>query len=129
VLNDLYEKYGYHLEEQMSITLKGEEGSAKIKAILEHFREADIESFAGIKINAKEDYQLSVRIDGKNKSDLAFPKSDVIKYFLSDGTWVAIRPSGTEPKMKFYFCVLGKNEEDAKNKYSALTQDIKNHIA
>ena len=129
VLNNLYTKYGYHLEDQMSLTLKGEEGSNKIKAILEHFRDSKIENFANISVKAKEDYELSVRLDGDKKSSLDFPKSNVIKYFLADGTWIAIRPSGTEPKIKFYFCVLGKDKDDAKNKFDQLVIDIKEHIS
>lgn len=128
VLNALYDKYGYHLEEQMSLSLKGEAGSLKIKAILEHFRTASILEFSGIKVKAKEDYQLSFREENGLKTELAFPKSDVIKYFLKDGSWIAIRPSGTEPKMKFYFCVLGKDASEAKQKYDAFVSDINHHI-
>ncbi len=129
VLNNLYQKYGYHLEDQMSLTLKGEEGSLKIKEILTHFRESDIKSFANISVQAKEDYELSIRVEGSNKTNLDFPKSNVIKYFLADGSWIAIRPSGTEPKIKFYFCVLGDSEVSAKNKYDELVKDIKEHIS
>lgn len=129
VLNNLYQKYGYHLEDQMSLTLKGEEGSLKIQAILSHFRDSDIKVFANIDVKAKEDYELSVRVEGNTKSSLDFPKSNVIKYFLNDGSWLAIRPSGTEPKIKFYFCVLGKDEADAKHKFDELVRDIKEHIS
>lgn len=128
VLNGLYDKYGYHLEDQISLTLKGVEGGLKIKAILEHFRTAVIESFAGIPVVAKEDYQQSIRIVGKEITPLDFPKSDVIKYFLEDGTWMAIRPSGTEPKCKFYFCVLGQDAQTAQAKFKSLTQALQTHL-
>ena len=128
VLNALYDKYGYHLEEQMSLSLKGEAGSLKIKAILEHFRNASILEFSGIKVKAKEDYQLSYREENGLKTELAFPKSDVIKYFLKDGSWIAIRPSGTEPKMKFYFCVLGQDQAEAHTKFGALNEALKLHL-
>lgn len=127
VLNQLYTKYGYHLEDQVSLTLKGVEGSAKIKTILNHFRTQNIQDFAGIKVVAKEDYLMLKRTVGNALTDLDFPPSDVIKYFLEDGSWVAIRPSGTEPKCKFYYCVLGKDANDAKQKFEQLKNALKSH--
>lgn len=129
VLNKLYDSYGFYLEDQMSITLKGEEGSAKIEAILTHFRNSKIDEFAGINVSAKEDYELSIRLDEKGEKRLDFPKSNVIKYFLVDGSWIAIRPSGTEPKIKFYFCVAGQSKEEVAEKYDSLTRVIKEHIS
>ena len=61
-------------------------------------------------------------------SKLDFPPSDVIKYYLEDGTWIAIRPSGTEPKCKFYFCVLGKDEKEVKDKFNLINQALKTHL-
>lgn len=129
VLNGLYDKYGYHLEDQISLTLKGGDGSAKIKAILNHFKTTEIEDFADIKVVAKEDYSSSIRVVDQHISVLDFPKSDVIKYFLEDGSWMAIRPSGTEPKCKFYFCVLGRDAQEAQTKFKALTHALQAHIA
>lgn len=128
VLNDLYERFGYHHEDQVSITLKGSEGSQKIKAILNHFRTSSIEAFAGIKVVGKEDYLLGEKTVNGVKSKLDFPASDVIKFYLEDGTWLAIRPSGTEPKCKFYFCVLGKSEVDVKEKFNSINQALKTHL-
>lgn len=128
VLNDLYERFGYHHEDQVSITLKGSEGSQKIKAILNHFRTSSIEEFAGIKVVGKEDYLLGEKTVNGVKSKLDFPASDVIKFYLEDGTWLAIRPSGTEPKCKFYFCVLGKSEVDVKEKFNSINQALKTHL-
>lgn len=125
VLNELYDRYGYHHEDQMSLTLKGEEGSAKIKAILNHYRTQDINNLASINVVAKEDYLHFVRKVGNTSTPLDFPSSDVLKFFLEDGTWMAIRPSGTEPKCKFYFCVLGANQNEALDKYQRLTESIK----
>lgn len=127
VLNQLYTRFGYHLEDQVSLTLKGVEGSAKIKSILNHFRTETIQEYAGIKVVAKEDYLTSQRTQGNALTDLAFPKSDVIKYYLEDGSWVAIRPSGTEPKCKFYYCVLGRDAESAKTKFEDLKAALKRH--
>ncbi|HET6785724.1 MAG TPA: phospho-sugar mutase [Erysipelotrichaceae bacterium] len=128
VLNDLYKRFGYHHEDQVSLTLKGSDGSAKIKAILNHFRNNVIEEFAGIKVVGKEDYLLKQKTKNNVISPLDFPASDVIKYYLEDGTWLAIRPSGTEPKCKFYFCVLGNSEEEVKVKFNSINQALKTHL-
>lgn len=128
VLNDLYQRFGYHHEDQVSLTLKGIEGSQKIKSILNHFRTSTIEEFAGIKVVGKEDYLLGEKTSKGIKSKLDFPASDVIKFFLEDGTWLAIRPSGTEPKCKFYFCVLGKSEYDVKEKFNSINQALQTHL-
>jgi phosphoglucomutase len=128
VLNDLYKRFGYHHEDQVSLTLKGSDGSAKIKAILNHFRTSTIEEFAGIKVVCKEDYLLKQKTKNNVITDLNFPASDVIKYYLEDGTWLAIRPSGTEPKCKFYFCVLGQSESEVKDKFNLINQALKTHL-
>lgn len=129
VLNQLYQNYGYHLEDQMSLTLTGEEGVNKIKAILNHFRESIIEDFAGIKVKSKEDYLKGIKYSESLSSVLNFPSSDVIKYVFEEGSWLAIRPSGTEPKCKFYFCILGKDFNQANEKYNAIKQALQTHIA
>jgi phosphoglucomutase len=128
VLNDLYKRFGYHHEDQVSLTLKGSDGSAKIKAILNHFRTNTIEEFAGIKVVCKEDYLLKQKTKNNQVTELNFPASDVIKYYLEDGTWLAIRPSGTEPKCKFYFCVLGQSETEVKEKFNLINQALKTHL-
>ena len=129
VLNQLYQNYGYHLEDQMSLTLTGEEGVNKIKAILNHFRESIIEDFAGIKVKSKEDYLKGIKYSESLSSVLNFPSSDVIKYAFEEGSWLAIRPSGTEPKCKFYFCILGKEHNQANEKYKAIKEALQSHIA
>jgi len=127
VLNGLYVQYGTHLEEQVSLTLKGEEGALRIKEILNHFRSETIVAFAGIKVVGKEDYMTSVKDDHGKTSVLDFPKSDVIKYRLEDGSWIAIRPSGTEPKCKFYFCIVAKDQSEVKTKFNAIKEDLQKH--
>lgn len=128
VLNNLYERFGYHHEDQVSLTLKGSEGSQKIKSILNHFRTSSIDEFAGIKVIGKEDYLLGEKTYKGVQSKLDFPASDVIKFYLEDGTWLAIRPSGTEPKCKFYFCVLGKSSQEVKDKFVLINEALKNHL-
>ena len=127
VLNGLYQRHGVHREEQVSLTLKGEEGNRRIKAILHHFRTSPIEAFAGIGVKAKEDYLTLKRVEGKHSTVLDFPPADVIKYILDDGSWMAIRPSGTEPKCKFYFCVVADSKAAVDAKFEALKAALATH--
>ncbi len=128
VLEDLYRKFGWYLEDQVSLSLKGEEGSKRIKQIMTHFQTTEIPSFAGIRIVAKEDYRRLERIDNGVVSTLDYPPSDVIKYFLEDGSWIAIRPSGTEPKCKFYYCVTDVSKEASLAKFERLKQAVAKEI-
>jgi len=114
-LVELYAKYGFFKEKTISITLKGIEGLAKIQHIMTYFRENDIETINGTKVIDKKDYKQG--IDN-------LPKADVLKYFLEDGSWVAIRPSGTEPKLKFYIAVKGIDEAEANDKLSGINKNI-----
>lgn len=119
VLLEIYEKFGYYKETLKSITLKGIDGIEKIAEIMKSFREDDIASIAGIKVEKLLDYKKGV--DG-------LPKSDVLKFILEDKSWIAIRPSGTEPKIKFYFGVCGNNEEDSANKVKSLMEYIEDKV-
>ncbi len=114
-LIELYNKYGFFKEETISLTLKGIDGLAKIKDIISYFRENEIVSINDTKVVDIKDY--SKGIDN-------LPKADVLKYFLEDGSWVAIRPSGTEPKLKFYIAVKGETEEISNEKIN----EIKTYI-
>ncbi|WP_153124374.1 phospho-sugar mutase [Peribacillus tepidiphilus] len=119
-LLSVFEKYGYYLEGLRSLTLKGKEGAEKIQSILSKFREETPTELNGLKVVKFEDYQTSIRYDIENNSQevIDLPKSNVIKYFLEDGTWLCLRPSGTEPKIKFYFGVRANSMEDAQEKLS-----------
>lgn len=119
VLLETYEKFGYYKETLKSITLKGIDGIEKIAEIMKSFREDDITSIAGIKVEKLLDYKKGV--DG-------LPKSDVLKFILEDKSWIAIRPSGTEPKIKFYFGVCGNSEEDSANKVKSLMEYIEDKV-
>lgn len=118
-LVELYNKYGFFKEETISLTLKGIEGLAKIQDIIAYFRENDIKSINNINVLEVKDYSKGI-------DDL--PKADVLKYFLEDGSWVAIRPSGTEPKLKFYIAVKGKTEEASNEKIKGIKADINETI-
>ena len=114
-LQELYKKYGYFKEKTISLTLKGIEGLAKIKEIITYFRENDIKEFNNTKVVDLKDYQKGI-------DDL--PKSNVLKYFLEDGSWIAVRPSGTEPKLKFYVAVKGEDEAKCLDKIANIEADI-----
>ncbi|MEG0076983.1 phospho-sugar mutase [Anaerorhabdus sp.] len=128
VLNDLYEKLGYYDESQVSITLAGQEGAMKIKHIISSLRENRLKEIALKKVIGWEDYgTLEYFKDGKIGKLEGFTPSDVLKYYLEDGSWIAVRPSGTEPKCKIYFCVKGESMEDSKEKagmYHAAMKEI-----
>lgn len=113
VLNNIYEEYGYYLDDLVNIGLEGKDGQEKIGRILNHFRK--LKNNIDFEIDAIEDYEESIRYDYKedNTSKLLLPKSNVIKYFLSDGSFFVLRPSGTEPKMKVYLSVRKETKEKA----------------
>lgn len=117
VLEDLYAKHGTYEESQVAVELEGEAGAKRIKKILSDLRQDELKEIAGVPVVRFEDFKESViKEDGKTEELKGFVKSDVLKYFLADGSWIAVRPSGTEPKCKFYYCVKGNDHADAKAK-------------
>lgn len=129
-LQAIFEEFGYYQEKTISITMSGLEGSSKIAALMKQLREDAPSAFAGVKIIGSEDYQKreKVNIDGSVET-LHTPPSDVLKYFLEDESWIAARPSGTEPKIKFYIGVRAGSEEAAAEKinlFAAAISEITN---
>lgn len=124
-LNAVYEEYGYYKEGITNIGLKGLEGAAKIKRIMEFFRVNDI-ALKKFDILAKDDVRLGIHTDMKTgaQSKINLPSSNVIKYYLNDNMWFVLRPSGTEPKLKVYYGVVGKSDSEAKEKLEELTQEV-----
>ncbi|WP_108671843.1 phospho-sugar mutase [Peribacillus acanthi] len=125
-LLEVFEKYGFFLEGLRSLTLKGKEGAEQIQSILSDFRSKRPLQLAGQKVVKIEDYLTSTQYDLVNSTDQAIhlPKSNVLKYTLEDGTWICLRPSGTEPKIKFYFGVRGKTMEEAEQKLATSTEEF-----
>lgn len=121
VLDDLYTRFGAHHEETISYTLSGEEGLQRIQDILSKFRNTDIDAIAGISVSYYDDYLTSKRSTGAN---IDLPSSNVLKYFLEDGSWIAVRPSGTEPKLKIYYCIVDKTTASAKDKFKEIHKYI-----
>lgn len=125
-LTEVYEEFGYYLEAIKSFTLEGKSGQEKIKMSLETLRETDIKEINGVSIIKKEDYLTGRVTDYKTNSKTltTLPKSNVLKYTLEDGSWFVVRPSGTEPKMKVYFAVVGKTSEEANKMLKSLRENI-----
>lgn len=112
ILDKIYQKYGYYLEDQISITLKGKEGKAEMEQIMAGLRQSEIHSFANIPLERVDDYELRIgkrlNEDGTDKTySLTLPQSKVLRYAFTGGGFVMARPSGTEPKIKFYFSIRG----------------------
>jgi len=130
VLNDLYERHGYYLEGLVSVTKKGADGARAIQQLLTSLRENPLKEIAGLSIASEEDYSTQNRsfVDGRKKEKLSLPKSNVIKYFLEDGSWVCIRPSGTEPKIKYYIGVTSPTELESKEKLNKITKEFTNEM-
>lgn len=119
-LQDIFEEFGYFEEKTISVTMSGIEGSGKIKALMAKCREQAPTEFAGIQVAQTEDFKELTRTfaDGQTEQ-LQTPPSDVLKYHLEDGSWIAIRPSGTEPKIKFYLATKATSSSEASEKIAA----------
>ncbi|WP_420575732.1 phospho-sugar mutase [Ekhidna sp.] len=133
LLLQIYKTYGVYYEELKSITKKGLQGAEEIKRMMENFRNAPPETLAGSQVTTLIDYLEGVKIDSSGKKEAVnFPKSNVLQYLTEDGTKVSVRPSGTEPKIKFYFSVKSEFnngsyveiEEKLKDKIHNLLNDL-----
>lgn len=124
-LQEIFAEFGYYAEKTISVTLSGLEGAAKIKEMMATFRQAAPTDFAGVKVAITEDFQslTKVYVSGEKES-LTTPPSNVLKYTLADESWIAVRPSGTEPKIKFYIGVKADSSEAAEQKISDLQAAI-----
>jgi phosphoglucomutase len=129
-LLDLFEKYGFYQEGLQTITLKGKDGAEKIAMLMDRFREEKVKEIAGHEVLSMEDYSQSVAVDMRQNtaSPIHLPKSNVLKYHLADGSWFCLRPSGTEPKAKFYFSVNDEGFEESRVKLEALQQAVMNKV-
>lgn len=125
-LQMIFEKYGYFAEKTISVTMSGQEGSAKIAALMKKFRDHAPSEFAGAKVLQTEDFKELTKTDSAGRLEkLTTPPSDVLKYVLEEHGWVAIRPSGTEPKIKFYIGVKGNSAQEAQEKIDTYEAIIK----
>lgn len=125
-LLSIFKEYGYYREGLKSLTLKGKQGAEQISAILTSFRNDPPKQMAGKQITQAEDYSTGKRtvFADHREEDIDLPKSNVLKYFLEDGSWFCLRPSGTEPKVKFYFAVKGTSLQDSEQRLAALSEAV-----
>lgn len=128
---DMYEKYGYYKEGLATLTLKGLEGAEKIRRMMNEMRENPPKELAGRKVLAVRDYKAGMRKDMETGivTRTGLPDSNVLYYELEDFAWCCVRPSGTEPKIKFYFGVKGNSLEDAQEKLDALKKNVLENAA
>ena len=124
-IEEIYKEYGYYAEKTISVTLSGVDGAEQIKAIMAKFRNNAPKEWNATEITVVEDFkaQTSTAPDG-TVTALTTPPSDVLKYTLADGSWIAVRPSGTEPKIKFYIAVVGESNEDSQVKIANIEAEI-----
>ena len=123
---DLYEKYGYYREGLSTMTLKGIDGAARIQQMMSDMRNNPKKTLGGFEVLAVRDYKEDTRKDLKTGevTKTGLPASNVLYYELSDNAWCCVRPSGTEPKIKFYYGVKGTSLQDAEEKLEALKKDL-----
>ena len=123
---DMYEKYGYYKDDIQAITLKGIEGLQKIQEIMETLRNETPSEIAGYKVLSARDYKKDTikNMESGEMTKTGLPSSNVLYYDLSDEAWLCVRPSGTEPKVKFYYGVKGTSLEDADAKSAALGKQV-----
>ena len=127
-MNHLYETYGYYKEELVTVTLKGQDGAKKIQSMMEQIRKNPPTNIGDYQVEEFRDYKEGTRknmADG-TKKETGLPKSNVLYFQLEQGAWCCVRPSGTEPKIKFYIGVRGESLEGASTSLQALTEAVKN---
>ena len=124
-IEEIYKEYGYYAEKTISVTLSGVDGAEQIKAIMAKFRNNAPKEWNATAITVVEDFkaQTATASDG-TVTNLTTPPSDVLKYTLADGSWIAVRPSGTEPKIKFYIAVVGETNEESQAKIANIEAEI-----
>ncbi|MEK4893309.1 phospho-sugar mutase [Bacillus sp. FSL M7-0996] len=127
-LLEVFKKYGFFREDLVSLTLKGKDGAEQIQKMMATFRENPPKEVAGLTVVAVEDYKESIitTLQDGNKEEIHLPKSNVLKYQLEDGSWFCLRPSGTEPKIKFYFGVQDDSLQNSEQKLLTIKEDIMN---
>lgn len=124
-IDEIFQEYGYFAEKTISLTLSGKDGAEQIKAIMTKFRDDSPEQFNRTDVVVFEDFALQTKTDNSgNVTKLTTPPSDVLKYTLEDDSWFAVRPSGTEPKIKFYIATVGETLAEAEEKIANIEQEI-----
>lgn len=125
-LDEIYQEYGYFVEDLETKSFPGKDGITEMVQLVERLRQKEISQLANASVLYKEDYELGTKKDLQTKKiiELTLPQSNVIKLILADGSWVCVRPSGTEPKFKIYYSVNAISKQSAKEKLQALKTDF-----
>jgi phosphoglucomutase len=124
VLDRLYQEFGYRIDHQISQIFKGPQGQENMQRLLNHIREKPFQPIQSFKVKRVDDFlKQSIRTVEETNS-LNHPKSDVIKLYLEDGSTIMVRPSGTEPKCKFYFSVVGNSHHEARKKNDEIVRSF-----
>ncbi|SDO60232.1 alpha-phosphoglucomutase [Streptococcus equinus] len=123
-IEEIYKEYGYFAEKTISVTLSGVDGAAEIKKIMDKFRDNAPVQFNATDVVKTEDFLAQTATSAAGVEKLTTPPSNVLKYTLADDSWIAVRPSGTEPKIKFYFATVGKDLADAEAKIANIEKEI-----
>lgn len=124
-IEEIYKEYGYYAEKTISVTLSGVDGAEQIKAIMAKFRNNAPKEWNATAITVVEDFKAQTATAANGTvTNLTTPPSDVLKYTLADGSWIAVRPSGTEPKIKFYIAVVGETNEESHAKIANIEAEI-----
>lgn len=122
VIEDLFKEFGYYSNDVISIVLEGLDGQERISRIMSKVRNNPIKELCGLKVKTIVDYQ---------KDETGLPKSNVLKYYLEDNSWFALRPSGTEPKIKLYINAIGESSSKSQEKLKGINdfmQEVINSI-
>ena len=119
VLEDIYEEHGYYANDVISITLQGIDGQERIGRIMEEVRNNPIKDLANLSTEHIIDYKLD---------ETGLPKSNVLKYYFNDNSWLALRPSGTEPKIKIYVNAVADTKKEAEDKKEELVKEMRQII-
>ena len=129
-LQELFEQYGYFVENTKSLTFAGIDGADKIASLMNKFRAETPAEFGGVKVAKVEDFSLQTETDTATGAvtPMTLPKANVVKYWLADGSWVAVRPSGTEPKIKFYVGTKGATAQAADEELAAIQAMIATYV-
>ena len=127
---NLYEKYGYYKEGQYSITMKGIDGAKEIEELMSKLRKNPPKSFGELTVKEFRDYDTgeTLNLETGEKGKTGLPQSNVLYFDLTEDSWCCARPSGTEPKIKFYMGVKGTSLEDAQARLDRLTEEVKKNI-
>ncbi len=127
-IEEIYKEYGYFAEKTISVTLSGVDGAAEIKKIMDKFRDNAPAQFNTTNIVKTEDFLTQTATSTNGVEKLTTPPSNVLKYTLADDSWIAVRPSGTEPKIKFYIATVGTDLADVEAKITNIEKEINNFV-